>query len=839
MEPERWEQIVALYEKACEQDPATRGGFVARASQGDDELCREVQSLLDQDVTTPGFLEKVANWSSESRPPTYLGAYRIIGLIGEGGMGVVYEAEQENPRRIVALKVVKPGLAIPEVLRRFERESHVLGRLQHPGIAQIYEAGVARGRPFFAMERIHGHALLEYAAAHRLTTPQRLNLIIRICEATQHAHDRGIIHRDLKPGNILVDETGQPKILDFGVARVTDGDAKITRGTDLGKLVGTLAYMSPEQVRADPAELDARSDVYALGLILYELLAGRMPYESGRHVTEAVHVISEQEPYPLGSVSREFRGDLQTIAAKALEKDKSRRYPSAADFAADLRRHLGDQPILAQPPGTLYLARKFGRRHRVLVRAAAAVLLILIAGIAVSALRAEQVSKAVNDFLQNDLLSQAGARAQAATNHSPDPDLKVRTALDRAAARITGKFDSQPLVEAAIRRTIGLAYFDLNLYADAQTQLERAVELRKAVLGPQDPDTVASMDDLGVLYNLQGKYAAAEAMLIKVSAASQRALGSNHKDTLAAMSDLALAISYQGDDARAAPLFEKVLETSRRVQGEEHPATLSVTDDLGTVYLRLGKYARAEALLEREVELNRRVLGPEHPDTPNSMHNLASAYRLQGKYAQSDPLYAAVLTARLRALGEEHWQTQNTRFCLGLSYRAQGRYAEARPLLTQAVQALVRVLGAEHPLTLQAMYHLAELDRQQRRFAQAESLFRQLLEARRRVLGNDNPYTAQALASLGELKLEQRAYADAEKFLREAVQAREKQSPDTWERWHAQAMLGAALAGLGRRSEAAPLLASAHDALLQKKDSIPAERLPILEEVRNWKSQFQ
>src|SRR6266568_4652595 len=311
MDPERWEQIVALYEKAGEQNPATRAGFVARASQGDDELCREVQSLLDQDVTTAGFLEEVANWSSASRPPAYLGAYRIIGLIGEGGMGVVYEAEQQNPRRIVALKVVRPGLAVPEVIRRFEQESYALGRLHHPGIAQVYEAGVARGRSYFAMERIHGQALLEYAAAHRLTTPQRLELMIKICESTQHAHDRGIIHRDLKPVNVLVDETGQPKILDFGVARITDSDSKITRATDLGKLVGTLSYMSPEQVKADPAELDARSDLYALGLILYELLARRAPYETGRNVPEAVRVICEQYPFPLGSVSREFRGDLQ------------------------------------------------------------------------------------------------------------------------------------------------------------------------------------------------------------------------------------------------------------------------------------------------------------------------------------------------------------------------------------------------------------------------------------------------------------------------------------------------------------------------------------------------
>jgi non-specific serine/threonine protein kinase/serine/threonine-protein kinase len=269
--------------------------------------------------------------------PSSVGPYRIRGLIGEGDMGMVYEAEQENPRRTVALKVVKPGLAIPEILRRFDQESRALARFQHPGIAQIYEAGVARGRPYFVMERIRGRALLEYA--ERLSTPQRLRLMISICDAAHHAHERGVIHRDLKPGNILVDDAGQPNILDFGLARITDRAKDVTGRTDFGKLVGTLAYMSPEQVSG--GELDRRSDVYALGLILYELLHGRPPYETGHSVPEAIRVIREQEPLPLGAVNRDFRGDLETITTKALEKDKTRRYATAADLAGDrFRRQL-------------------------------------------------------------------------------------------------------------------------------------------------------------------------------------------------------------------------------------------------------------------------------------------------------------------------------------------------------------------------------------------------------------------------------------------------------------------------------------------------------------------
>jgi Flp pilus assembly protein TadD/predicted Ser/Thr protein kinase len=304
--------------------------------------------------------------------PSAIGHYRIIRLLGQGGMGAVYEAEQESPRRKVALKVIRPGLADPTLLRRFEQEAEALGRLQHPGIAQIYEAGTADSgfgaQPYFAMEFIHGKTMNEYVRQQRLSLPQRLELMAKICEAVHHAHERGLIHRDLKPGNIVVDETGQPKILDFGVARVTDSDSQATRQTDLGQIVGTLAYMSPEQVLADPLELDTRSDVYALGVIFYELLAGRRPYDvSGAKVHEAVQTIRDTDPERLSSIQRVYRGDVETITTKALEKDKGRRYRSAGDMAGDIRRYLANEPIIARPPSAGYRLQKFYQRHRIAV----------------------------------------------------------------------------------------------------------------------------------------------------------------------------------------------------------------------------------------------------------------------------------------------------------------------------------------------------------------------------------------------------------------------------------------------------------------------------------------
>jgi WD40 repeat protein/predicted Ser/Thr protein kinase len=322
-------------------------------------------------------------------PPARVGHYRVLRYIAEGGMGAVYEAEQDNPRRTVALKVLRPGHASPGLLKRFAHEAQILGRLHHPGIAQVYEAGLADdGQPFFAMEFIRGLPLDEYAARHRLDLAARLALLARVSDAVQHAHEQGVIHRDLKPANILVEEAGQPKVLDFGVARATDADLLTEAGlTRTGQVLGTPNYMSPEQVAADSAAIDRRSDVYALGVILFELAAHQPPYQlEGRAVVEAARIILDHEPPRLGSINPELRGDVETIAAKALEKDPARRYQSAADLAADLRHWLAHEPIRARPPSALYHLRKFARRHKALVGGVVATGLALVLGLVLTAL---------------------------------------------------------------------------------------------------------------------------------------------------------------------------------------------------------------------------------------------------------------------------------------------------------------------------------------------------------------------------------------------------------------------------------------------------------------------
>jgi WD40 repeat protein/predicted Ser/Thr protein kinase len=384
--------VEALFQQAADLPPEQRAAFLDCQCDGDVDLRAAVEDLLRFDAkaqSAPGFLQSPAADVRATLPlsmavPASFGRYRILRICGEGGMGVVYEAEQDNPRRTVALKVISPGLVSLEHAKRFGHEAQILARLQHPGIAQVYDAGLVEdGRPFFAMEFIRGTPLDEHARNRGLDAAARLELLAHVCDAVQHAHDRGVIHRDLKPGNILVDESAQPKVVDFGVAHVTAADLSRTASrTQTGQLIGTLSYMSPEQIAADPRGLDARSDVYALGVILFELLAHRLPYRLEQlPVHEVARVIQQQEPSRLGSIDAHYRGDIEIIAAKALEKDKTRRYATASDLASDIRRYLRGEAIVARPTSALYQLRRFARRNKALVGGVLGVIAALVLGL--------------------------------------------------------------------------------------------------------------------------------------------------------------------------------------------------------------------------------------------------------------------------------------------------------------------------------------------------------------------------------------------------------------------------------------------------------------------------
>ena len=804
MERERWEKVERLYHSALEVEASQRQAFIEQACAGDASLMQEVAALLSPSRSGDSFLEVPAaevaaqamaasaapGFATARSPdaagmraaPAVIGRYRLLRLLGEGGMGVVYEAEQEQPWRTVALKVIRPGHATAETLRRFQHESEALGRLQHPGIAQIYEASTADTgfgpQPYFAMEFIRGTPLKEYVDARQLNARERLALLAKICDAVDHAHHRGVIHRDLKPGNILVDETGQPKILDFGVARVTESDVQLTRQTDVGQLIGTLAYMSPEQVAGDPQALDIRSDVYSLGVILYELLAGGLPYEvHQKPLHEAVEIIREDDPAPLSSIHRSYRGDVETIAAKALEKDKTRRYASAADLAADIRRYLADEPILARPPSAGYQLQKLARRHKGLVLGTAAVFLVLAAGVVASTVelvraRTEKrradteaaTAQAVNDFLQNDLLAQAGARAQSGPGAKPDRDLKVRTALDRAAARIAGKFQRQPEVEAAIRETIGQTYMDLGLFPEANQQLDRALALYRRVLGAENPKTLRTMSRLGSVASNQGRYPESERLLSSALKTQRQVLGAEHPDTLASLQRLASVYLDQGKYPESEKLHVEGLAIQRRVAGSDRPETLHFMNGLADIYFLEGKFAQAEVLYSQELEISRRVEGPEDPDTLGYMHNLANVYAAQNKSAQAEALYSQTLEISRRVLGPEHPDTLRVTMNLANVYYEDGKFAQAEPLYRQALAIQRRVLGPEHHETLMSMNGLGLVNYGRGNYAEAELLWNQILEVSRRVLGPEHPETLYYMGELADVYIAQGNYARAKEL---------------------------------------------------------------------------
>jgi predicted Ser/Thr protein kinase len=519
--------------------------------------------------------------ASSPRIPSRIGHYRIVGLLGEGGMGTVYEAEQDHPQRRVALKVIRGEYTSPELLQRFTREAEVLGRLQHAGIAQIYEANTfdehGGARPFFAMELARGEPLTEYADRQALGSAERLALFALVCDAVHYAHGQGVIHRDLKPANILVTATGQPKILDFGVALLFDGDVQVTRQTSAGEVIGTLQYMSPEQVNADPVQIDVRSDVYSLGVILYELLSRRLPYDlSSKMILEAARAILVDDPEPLSAADRTLGGDIEIIVGKALEKERQRRYDSANDLASDVRRFLGDEPIAARRASAVYQLRKFTRRNRALVGGLAFGAAVLVVGTAVSSWqairataaerlaesrrieataagtlaeerreladiasrRADSARLVADASREHALRQEAAARASAmhATEEaakataantflrdmlgasSPGTargrELTVREVLDSAAARIdSGSLAGQPEVRAGVQSTIGRTYYALGLFPQARPHLDSAYTIRRRVLGANNTETATSARDLGELYRASGRFAAADTVL--------------------------------------------------------------------------------------------------------------------------------------------------------------------------------------------------------------------------------------------------------------------------------------------------------------------------------------
>jgi serine/threonine protein kinase/tetratricopeptide (TPR) repeat protein len=741
------------------------------------------------------------------RPGARIGPYKLLQPIGQGGMGTVYMAEQEVPvRRKVALKVIKAGMDSAQVVARFEAERQALALMDHPNIARVLDAGATdAGRPYFVMELVKGIAITRYCDEARLSTRDRLALFIPVCQAIQHAHQKGIIHRDVKPSNVLVtliDGRPVPKVIDFGVAKATDQRlTERTLFTQFGALVGTPEYMSPEQAEISGLDVDTRSDVYSLGVLLYELLTGTTPLdrEALRRAAfaEVLRRIKEEEPLKpstrlsasgdrLSSIAavrgteparlaRALRGDLDWVVMKSLEKDRARRYETANGLARDVRRYLDGDPVEAGPPSASYRLRKSARKHRagLAVAAAFALLLVVAAGVstweAFRATRAEATARAeagratraeataraeaeqataISKFLTDDLLLQA-----TPANHPVSERVTLRDVLDRAADRVGERFRTRPLVEAALRSTIGETYGALGAWEQGREQLAAAQALYERELGPDDPKAARLLARLGRACRHLHHYREAEEHFRRAAERLRRVLGAEYPytlDDLNALAELAVAtpqVKMEEAEARA----EEVLAVARRAMGAEARRTLDYMTNLAQLYLFRGKLAQAEPLAAEALEGLLRTAGEQNPGTLWAMELVGWIREARGKPAEAEPLLARVVEIRCRVLGEAHYETVNGMANLAGVYLEQGKLSEAGQVLRRAYRVLTEHPSDRAPRWGKIAMHLVTLAGELERAGRADeagAAYREALAMTEAMLARapDQPATQNSLA---------------------------------------------------------------------------------------------
>ena len=868
-EPPSFDAIDRLFQEVCDLSAASQAKRLDTLAQRDPDLAEAVRRLLDAERAHATSLEAalVAQTASigENRIPDTIGAYRIVRRLGEGGMGVVFEAEQDSPRRRVALKLIRPGLLNRHLLRRFEFESEVLGRLKHPGIAQVYEAGASeQGEPYIAMELVEGLPLLEYAESNLLTSEDRLRLFIAICESVHHAHQKGVVHRDLKPANIVVTCEGQSKVLDFGVARLIDNEARNqTLQTTPGQIVGTLAYMSPEQASSGPGEADTRADVYALGVVLYELLTGRLPIEiHGVTALEALRLVKEQAPTRLSAVLPSLRGDPETIVAKAMEKDPERRYAGVDALGADVARYLGNEPILARPPSTIYQLRKFTRRRRSLVVASSAAVVLLIAGVVSASVLAVQRTIArdqarderdaawqVNRFLTEDLLA-------AAMPENLGRDVTVREAVDVAAASIGAEFDNRPIIRASIEEAVGSTYAALGEWDRARTYLRSALEtytrsdpggafrqlrtrlslarldaengqyeraresIRRIIdAASREPGAEALRAEaelaLAIILREEGRAEASVKMLRALLDEAERAHGRDSTQSARIRSRLAQSLLVDERYAEALPYQQSVVDTLIEQEGEQDPSTIAALADLGHLLLEGAEFSQAERALVRATELAQEHLGPAHPISVIYSVNLGTLYSQQGKAELAEPILERAMRFADEVLGPTHPLTMGCVSSLGVVYAQLGKPALAAPMLNRAADDMRRQLGEINPRTLTAKANAITTYVNAGAFEEAEPICRQAIEDATAALGPDHNLVQVLMNTLAVIQFRSERYRAAERTWADAREMAERSFPPGHFRLSLiDASRGMALVRLGEYERAESLLAPAYEAIV-------------------------
>ena len=779
------------------------------------------------------------------------GRYKVRQEIGEGGMGSVYLAEQTHPvRRQVALKLIKPGMDSRTVLARFESERQALALMDHPNIAKVLDAGATdQGRPFFVMELVKGIPLTDYCDQHRLDLPARLSLFRQICSAVQHAHQKGIIHRDLKPTNILVeshDGRPVPKVIDFGLAKATSGMqlSEHSLFTAFGSVTGTPLYMAPEQASFNALDVYTRADIYALGVILYELLAGSTPIQGDTMrraaLDEMLRVIREDEPPTPSSrisssgslpslaasrhveparLSRLVRGDLDWIVMKALAKERNRRYDSAIGLANDIERYTNHEPVTAGPPTARYRLGKFVRRNRGRVVAAALVLLALVGGVVGTTLGLVEARRQERRARHQEAIALAET-AEKEKARAAEAEQKGRAiAQERLTRKRLEQRDKSNAILLSVFADLDPRTGDKDTLA-LSARLGRNLDAASAALEGEandDPLGVARMQMALSRAQLSLGYAEkAIALLTRARATFTSRLGPDHPDTLASMNELALGYSDAGKLDRALPLLEETLALSRSKLGPDHPDTLASMANLAEVYRKASKLDRALPLLEETLALMKSKLGPDHPHTLASMNDLAAGYWSAGRLDRSIPLFEEAVKLRVGKSGDDHPETWKARANLGVNYRDAGRLDEALPLLEGAHRASRR-----HPPLRWVASALLDAYARAGQADKAATLAAETLAEGRAGLPAGSPQLAGLLAQTGSTLVDLKAWDRAEPILRECLAIREKAEPEDWGTFDTRSMLGAALLGRKNYAEAGPLLRSGYEGIKARAEKIP------------------
>ena len=749
--------------------------------------------------------------------PDWFPGYDVVRELHRGGQGVVYQAIQKSTKRKVAIKVMREGpFAGPRDRSRFEREVQILGQLDHPGIVRIHESGTAAGSFFYVMDYISGQALDAYTVGDGRAIDATLRLFVKICEAVNAAHLRGVIHRDLKPSNIRIDAAGEPHVLDFGLAKLAtqplteESQPRLMSLT--GQFIGSLPWASPEQAEGSPEKIDTRTDVYSLGVILYQMLTGEFPYPVTGNMREVLDNILTVEPDRPRTLRPQIDDEVETLVLKCLRKERERRYQTAGELARDVQHYLAGEPIEAKRDSGWYMLTKTLNRYQVpVVVCAAFVVLIAVFAVTMTLMYQHADRQARKAELYAAFLDQTLASVDPDVAAGRDVTL-LRALLDEAAERAADVAD-QPEVEAAVRNTIGRTYLKIGDYDDAVLHLKAALRIRRRLYDDEHLDVADTLNNLGWALKERNDYTAAEPLYREALAIRQALLGDEHELVAQVLNNLGQLEYARGEFDVAEPLLRQALEMRLKLLGEEHRDVASSLANLGSLLRDRGETAEAEQLLRQALATRRKLFG-DHPHTAVSLNKLALLLRDEGALGDAEQLFRESLDMRRRVLPEDHPHIVVSLHNLGLVLHAQGDYEAAEPLFREAIASWCKQLGDDHLDVASARHALAWVLHAQGRSAEAEEHCRRALAIREDKLGDRHPRTAGSLDLLGQILVDTDRAAEAEQPLRDALEVlQDTLGEGHWRVARSQSALGACLAALDRFDEAQPLLLESYSAI--------------------------